>query len=106
MDKLFSVTKNDFIIEFIRGSGPGGQHRNKCSTGVRLTHKQSGATATATDSKSQIHNKENAFKRLLETKKFKAWLDLEISRQNGTLLRVEEWVERQMSDNNLKIEML
>jgi len=72
VDKLFSVTKNDFIIEFIRGSGPGGQHRNKCSTGVRLTHKPSGAMATATDSKSQIHNKENAFKRIIETKKFKA----------------------------------
>lgn len=106
VDKLFSVTKNDFIIEFIRGSGPGGQHRNKCSTGVRLTHKPSGAMATATDSKSQIHNKENAFKRIIETKKFKAWLDLEICRENGILLQVEDWVERQMNERNLKVEML
>ena len=103
-DKLFSVTKNDFIIEFIRGSGPGWQHRNKCSTGVRLTHIPSKATATATDSKSQIHNKENAFKRLIETNKFKVWLQLEICKKNGTLLKVEDWVEQQMNDINFKIE--
>ena len=47
---LFVVTKNDFEERAIRGSGPGGQHRNKTSTGIRLKHRASGAVGEATDS--------------------------------------------------------
>jgi protein subunit release factor B len=69
---LFSITKKDFIFEAIRGSGPGGQHRNKSHTGIRITHKASGASIAATDSKSQSINKRNAFSRLIKSKKFKS----------------------------------
>lgn len=62
-------------MEHIRGSGPGGQHRNKNSTGVRLTHRASGARGEATDSKSQEQNKANAFKRLRETPEWKRWFN-------------------------------
>ncbi|MEX1024443.1 MAG: peptide chain release factor-like protein [Planctomycetota bacterium] len=53
-------------ISFVRGSGPGGQHRNKVETGVRLVHPPSGLAIVATDDRSQTRNRENAFARLIE----------------------------------------
>lgn len=53
-------------IEQIRGSGPGGQHRNKAHTGVRLTHPPSGMVVTATERRSYPQNRAAAFLRLVE----------------------------------------
>lgn len=39
-----------------RGSGAGGQHRNKVSTGVKLKHTPTGESVSATDSRSQQQN--------------------------------------------------
>ena len=51
-------------VEFYRGGGPGGQHRNKRDTGVRIHHRPSGVTVTATERRSQAQNREIAFERL------------------------------------------
>lgn len=51
-------------VEFVRASGPGGQHRNKRETGVRLTHPPSGLTVMATERRSQARNRDLAFERL------------------------------------------
>lgn len=40
----------------VRGSGPGGQHRNKNYTGVRLLHRPSGIVVTATRNRSYTRN--------------------------------------------------
>ena len=53
-------------IETYRAGGPGGQHRNKADTAVRLHHEPSGLTVTATERRSQTMNKELAFERLIE----------------------------------------
>jgi protein subunit release factor B len=53
-------------VTFVRGSGPGGQHRNKVETGVRLVHPPSGIAIVATDNRSQYQNREAAFERLIE----------------------------------------
>lgn len=58
-------TKADFTVQHIRGSGPGGQHRNKVATGVRITDTITGITASATDSRSQTDNKARAFQKLV-----------------------------------------
>lgn len=50
-------------IEFFRGSGPGGQRRNKTETGVRLRH-LSGIVIEAEDTRSQARNRKLAFERL------------------------------------------
>jgi hypothetical protein len=47
-----------------RGSGPGGQKRNKTSSGVRIRHLPSGTIATATESRSQKENRLWAIRRL------------------------------------------
>jgi hypothetical protein len=47
-----------------RGPGPGGQKRNKTSSGVRVTHGPTGLAATATTSRSQTGNKADALRRL------------------------------------------
>jgi len=51
-------------IQTLRGSGPGGQHRNKVETAVRITHIPTGITVTATEHRSQLRNKKLALERL------------------------------------------
>ena len=54
----------DLRIDFFRGSGPGGQHRNTSETGVRITHLPTGIVVTATESRSRHQNLQNAMTRL------------------------------------------
>jgi hypothetical protein len=49
-----------------KASGPGGQHRNKVTSAVRLCHRASGLHATGTESRSQHENRARAIKRLRE----------------------------------------
>lgn len=51
-------------VEFVRDSGPGGQHRNKRYTGVRLVHEPTGTVVMATERRSQSMNRELAFERM------------------------------------------
>ncbi len=54
------------VEEFFVAGGPGGQHRNKSATGVRLAHPATGAVATATERRSQARNRSAALQRLRE----------------------------------------
>jgi ribosome-associated protein len=56
--------ERDCDVEFYIASGPGGQHRNKVESGVRLLHRPSGTTVTATERRSQHANREVAFERM------------------------------------------
>ena len=56
--------ERDCDLEFIIASGPGGQNRNKVQTGVRLVHRPTGITVTATERRSQHANREAAFERM------------------------------------------
>jgi hypothetical protein len=47
-----------------RASGPGGQHRNKVESAVRLRHRPTGVTVIAEESRSQAENRSRAVKRL------------------------------------------
>ena len=58
--------ERDSDISFFVAGGPGGQHRNKVATGVRLLHRPSGTVVTATERRSQSANREAAFARLAE----------------------------------------
>jgi protein subunit release factor B len=58
------MNDQDLRIDFFRASGPGGQHRNKSETGVRITHLPTGIVVTATESRSRHLNLRHAFARL------------------------------------------
>jgi protein subunit release factor A len=61
---MLDKDEKDIRIDFFRASGPGGQHRNKSETGVRLTHLPTGIVVTATESRSRHLNLKHAFARL------------------------------------------
>ena len=70
-EKILSVTLKDCDVQTKRGSGKGGQNRNKRDTAVRLVHRASGAVGEAQDERSQLQNKRLAFRRMAESDRFK-----------------------------------
>ena len=53
-------------IDRYRSSGPGGQHRNKTESAIRLRHKATGVTAHADERRSQSENRSKALHRMRE----------------------------------------
>jgi ribosome-associated protein len=51
-------------IQFFIAGGPGGQHRNKTASAVRLTHLPTGISVTASERRSQAQNRDAALMRL------------------------------------------
>jgi protein subunit release factor B len=58
--------ERDSEVDFFTGSGPGGQHRNRSRTGVRIHHLPSDIVVSATERRSQSMNLEIAYQRLAE----------------------------------------
>ena len=54
------------VETFFTAGGPGGQHRNKTESGVRLAHPPTGVVVTATERRSQAQNRREALTRLRE----------------------------------------
>ncbi|MGQ0504943.1 MAG: peptide chain release factor-like protein [Myxococcaceae bacterium] len=54
------------VEEFFIAGGPGGQHRNKTESGVRLSHAATELSVTATERRSQLQNRGVALERLRE----------------------------------------
>ena len=57
------IPKKDLRFEFMRGTGPGGQHRNKTASACRVTHVPTGITAYS-DERSQHVSRRKALAEL------------------------------------------
>jgi len=60
------VRKDQLRIEYYRGSGAGGQKRNKTSSACRITHLPTGHVGSCENHRSQSKNRTEAFRRLVD----------------------------------------
>ena len=101
---LFSVTRDDLEVETFRGSGAGGQNRNKRDTGVRIRHPASGAVGESCDERMQAQNKKTAFHRMIESRAFQSWVRVQAAARFQGYRDAEAKVEEQMVAENLRVE--
>ena len=115
MELLFSITKKDFDIQTFTVPGPGGGGKDTSNTGVRLIHRDSGAVAEGREHRSNSKNREAAFKKLVNSKKFKDWHRIECARRMGKKLeetpeqireRVDRMIDEGLKDGTIKVEYL
>jgi len=104
---LFTLSKDkgNFVLQPFKGSGKGGQKRNKTMSACRIIHSESGTVSECQEERSYEQNKKKAFERLYNNPKFQAWFKMECARRLGNLENIEDKVDKSLNPNNVKIEI-
>ncbi len=76
---------NEVRVDIFRSGGPGGQSVNTTDSAIRLTHVPTGLVVSCQDERSQLQNKERAF-RILRARLY----DLAISQQQAEMARTRK----------------
>jgi peptide chain release factor 1 len=106
------IDPNDVRVDVYRSTGPGGQSVNTTDSAVRLTHLPTGVTVSVQDEKSQLQNKEKAFRilraRLLQAEQERAQAQLSGERRSqvGTgerseKIRTYNYKENRVTDHRI-----
>jgi protein subunit release factor B len=102
---LFSVTAKDCVWSYTKGSGNGGQKKNKTSSAVHCMHRPSGAHGYSEASRSQADNKREAFEKMIESIEFQKWLNLEFMKKSGEMDEIDRQVERELTKVKTEIKI-
>jgi len=78
------IEADDLRVDVFRSSGPGGQHMQKTSSAVRLSHLPTGLVVTCQSERSQYQNKETAM-RILQSR----LLELELTKRDEERARLK-----------------
>ena len=100
---LFSVTKDDCDWSYTKGTGAGGQARNKTSSAVHCRHRASGAKGYSESSRSQLDNRRDAFVKMCNTDEFKRWHKLETLRRTGMMDQIDRRVAEELTKTKIEI---
>ena len=99
----FSIKGDDptFRWEYFPAGKNGGQKGNKTASACRVTHMPSGATGESREHRSQWQNRKTAWRRMVESIKFKLWLNAKLA--SGPT--PEERVAQDMQPQYLRVEV-
>lgn len=101
---LFSVTAADCDWSYTRGTGKGGQKKNKTNSAVHCIHRDSKAHGYSEASRSQTDNRRDAFVKMTQTKKFQDWHRMEFMRRTGVMDEIDRRVKHEL-EHNTKLEI-
>lgn len=102
---LFTITAKDCEWSYTRGSGNGGQKKNKTSSAVHCMHRPSGAHGYSEASRSQADNKQEAFQKMYQSPEFQLWLNLEFMKRSGEMAEIERKVQQELAKVKTEIKI-